>query len=50
MLTVPPDYLDASNNKPVGIVLGHGADADEWKGDFLTRIAVHFATKGVKLD
>lgn len=46
MFTVPGDYLDATKNKPVGIVLGHGAEADDWKGDFLTSIAVHFAQKG----
>ncbi|GAB4817286.1 hypothetical protein N2152v2_004332 [Parachlorella kessleri] len=46
MLTVPPNYLDASSTRPLGIVLGHGADADDWKGEFLSRIAVTFAKKG----
>ncbi len=46
MMTVPPDYLDAGNTMPVGIVLGHGMEADDWRGEFLTRIAVHFAKKG----
>lgn len=32
--------------KDVGIVLGHGSDAAEWKGRVLTEIAVALAASG----
>lgn len=46
MMTVPPNYLDASQVKPLGLVLAHGGDAEEWKGTLLTAIATHFAKQG----
>ncbi|PRW44931.1 GMP synthase [glutamine-hydrolyzing] [Chlorella sorokiniana] len=47
MLTVPPDYLDSTKVSPLGIVLGHGADAEEtWRGPLLERLAAHFAQQG----
>ena len=45
-MTVPANYLDEAQIKPVGLVLGHGAEADDWKGPLLTSIAVHFAKQG----
>ena len=46
MMTIPADYLGDAPRKPLGIVLGHGMDADDWKGPFLSRIAAHYARKG----
>ena len=46
MITLPADYLNLEAIQPVGIVLGHGADAEDWKGPLLSSIANHFARKG----
>ncbi|KAL4448431.1 hypothetical protein ABPG75_005650 [Micractinium tetrahymenae] len=47
LLTVPADYLDARRVSPLGIVLGHGSDAEEsWRAPLLERLACHFAAAG----
>lgn len=46
LLTVPADYLDASKISPVGIVLAHGSDAEDWRGPLLEQLAVQFAQAG----
>lgn len=48
MFTLPADYLNTAAIQPLGIVLGHGINAEEWRGEFLTQIAEHFARKGAR--
>ena len=38
--------MDAAKVKPVGIVLGHGSKADDWRGPLLEQLAVHLAQQG----
>lgn len=47
LLTVPGDYLDATKVSPLGIVLGHGSDAEgSWRGPLLERLAGALAAQG----
>ena len=44
LLTLPPDYLDSGRVSPLGVVLAHGADAEEtWRGPLLERLAAQLA-------
>ena len=44
LLTLPPDYLDTSKLSPLGVLLAHGADAEEsWRGPLLERLAASLA-------
>jgi hypothetical protein len=44
--TVPAGYLAEGQVKDVGVLLGHGDDADEWQGPLLTGLAVALAEAG----
>lgn len=46
ILTLPPSYLKPDKVKEVGIVLGHGSNAAEWNGKFLTELAAALASQG----
>lgn len=45
-LTLPKGSFLENGTKEVGIILGHGERADEWKGRFMTDIAVALARSG----
>ena len=44
--SVPPHFLAEGYTHDVGVVIGHGADAGEWKGRALTELAVALAASG----
>ena len=46
LLTVPADYLDSARMSPVGLVLAHGGDADDWRAPLLEQLAARFAAAG----
>ncbi|CAD7700200.1 unnamed protein product [Ostreobium quekettii] len=46
LITVPPTYQDESKMKDVGVALGHGMNAAEWKGKLMTDISVALAKQG----
>lgn len=46
MFTVPAGYMTDGKVKNVGIILGHGENAEEWKGTLLTELAVKLAQAG----
>lgn len=49
LFTVPAGYLhpgEGGKMRDVGIVLGHGDKAEDWKGPLLTEIAVTLAKAG----
>ena len=46
MFTLPAEYLDASRLRGVGVVLAHGADAEDWRGPLLEPLAAQFARAG----
>ncbi|KAL0033064.1 hypothetical protein WJX79_000781 [Trebouxia sp. C0005] len=46
ILTLPPSYLKPDKVKEVGIVLGHGSNAADWNGKFLTELAAALASQG----
>lgn len=46
ILTLPPNYLKPDKVKEVGIILGHGSNAADWKGKFLTELAAALAAQG----
>lgn len=46
LLTVPANYLEEGSVKSVGVVLGHGTDADDQRGPFLSGLSMHLAKQG----
>ena len=46
LMTVPADYLDTARMSPVGLVLAHGGDADDWRAPLLEQLAARFAAAG----
>ena len=46
LLTVPSDYLDSTKVSPVGILLAHGSEGDEWRGPLLEALAAQLAARG----
>jgi hypothetical protein len=48
MFTIPAGYLhpEGGKVKDVGIVLGHGENAEEWDGQLLSEVAVTLAKAG----
>ncbi|KAL0025699.1 hypothetical protein WJX77_005331 [Trebouxia sp. C0004] len=46
ILTLPPSYLKPDKVKEVGIILGHGSNAADWNGKFLTELAAALACQG----
>jgi hypothetical protein len=46
LMTIPANYLDLGQIKATGIILGHGADAEDWRGPLLGGVAEHFAKQG----
>jgi hypothetical protein len=48
LFTIPAGYLhpEGGKVKDVGIVLGHGENAEEWNGPLLSKVAVTLAKAG----
>ncbi len=44
--TVPMRHLNEGRVRDVGVILGHGDDAEEWQGPLLTQTAVALAQAG----
>jgi dienelactone hydrolase len=46
LLTVPRNVFEPGVVQPVGLMIGHGNDAEDQRGQLLDTLAVHFAQRG----
>lgn len=46
LFTLPANYLSEGGVKDIGIVLGHGDRAEDWRGPLLTGLAEALASAG----
>lgn len=46
LLSVPASYLRSETIQPIGILLAHGADADDWDSALMREIVNRFASAG----
>ena len=46
LMTVPAGYLQEGKMQKVGVVIGHGLKAEDWKGELLTELAASLAKAG----